>query len=286
MNARPLLLTFALALLAFAGFAAAAQAAPRILDHGGVYVGDVYVDGGQIVRGDVTVIGGNATIDGAIDGDLTVVGGDIDERPGSTITGKINNIGGNVTRGIVPFGGASVTSYFLDDWRVISKIAWSAVVLLFFLIFPVRTRMALDRLEKHPGLAAAIGLAGWVAVIPLAVLLICTVLLIPLVFVEGIALVAGIFIGKAALSLLVGRRLYEAFNPRSTPTPLMALIFGLALITAAELVPILGGLVSALVGLVGLGATILAFVREQSFAGPPVAAPAGPPIGGPPMTVG
>ena len=59
------------------------------------------------------------------------------------------------------------------------------VVVLFFLIFPVRTRIALDRLERHPGLCSAVGLLGWVAVLPLALLLLCTIVLIPFIVLEG-----------------------------------------------------------------------------------------------------
>jgi hypothetical protein len=51
---------------------------------------------------------------------------------------------------------------------------------------------------------------------------------------------------------------------------------GLALITAAELVPVVGTLVLIFVGLIGLGATIL------SFAGDTVAGQ----ISGPPMATG
>lgn len=287
MNARiTVLLAFALGLLALTGFAQSARASVQTVDHGGVYFGDVFVERGQIVDGDLTVIGGSATVEGAIRGDLTVVGGDVDERPGSFISGKINDIGGQVVQTLAPWSSAPMATSFIGDARILWKIAWSAVVLLFFLIFPLRTRMALDRLERHPGLCAGIGLVGWVAILPLALLLCVTVILIPLIAVEAIAVVAGVFIGKAALALIVGRRLYEMVSPRSTAAPLLALVLGLALITAAELVPVVGAVVSIFIGIVGLGAAILAFVREESFTGIRPAAPAGPPIGGPPMVIG
>jgi hypothetical protein len=171
------------------------------------------------------------------------------------------------------------------------RIAWGIVVLVLFLIFPVRTRMALDRLEQHPGLATATGLMGWVAVIPVMVLLAVTIVLIPLIPVELAALIAGVFIGKAALALLIGRRFYELLQPRATPTPLIALILGLVLLTAAEMVPVVGILVTLLVGLVGLGAVLLTFINASGagpFGGPfqGNATAARPPIGGPPMPVG
>jgi hypothetical protein len=75
-------------------------------------------------------------------------------------------------------------------------------------------------------------------------------------------------IGTAALSLLVGRRLYELLNPSQTPSPLAALLIGLALLTAAELVPIVGALVTILVAVIGLGAAILTLVREESLGEP------------------
>jgi hypothetical protein len=288
MNVRTFFfLAFALGLLSLAGFAQSARASARAIDHGGVYVGDVYVERGQVVNGDITVIGGDATVFGAVRGDLDVVGGNIWQAPGSTVTGQTNVLGGQRSF-VAPYDGdLPAESSFLTDAHVFWKIGWSAVVLLMFLIFPLRTRMALDRLEKHPGLCAAIGVVGWVAVIPVALLLCVTLILIPLIVVEGIAIVAGVFIGKAALSLLVGRRFYEMLSPRSTATPLIALVLGLVLITAAELVPIVGTLVSALVGLVGLGAAILAFVREEAFTGMTTpAAPVSPTIGGPPMVIG
>ncbi len=275
------LLAALFAAVAVLAFAPAAQARVETIEHGGTYIGEgVFVAQGQVVDGDVTVIGGDATIEGTVNGDVTVIGGTLDPRPGSLITGKPYVVGPPVALS-VPWG------YGLGESARISYQLFSAVlVLIFFLIFPVRTRMALDRLERHPGLSAAIGLVGWVAVIPLALVLLVTIVLIPLIALEAAAVLAAVFIGKAALSLLIGRRFYEMLGPASTPAPLIALVLGLALITAAELVPIAGHLVSLLILLFGLGATILAFVREDHFAGGPPLTPSRPPISGPPMTIG
>jgi hypothetical protein len=117
------------------------------------------------------------------------------------------------------------------------------------------------------------------------VLLAVTIVLIPLIFVELVMLTAAVFIGTAALALLIGRRFYELLSPNATPTPLVALILGLTLLTAAQLVPVVGVLVSLLTALVGLGAVLLTFVPET----PPPVGGGVPPrhtIGGPPMPVG
>ena len=66
--------------------------------------------------------------------------------------------------------------------------------------------------------------------------------------------------------------------PHTTPSPLFALILGLVIVSAAETVPYIGWAVTALVWLVGLGASILAFVGSA-----PIAAMRRAGIGGPPM---
>ncbi len=275
----------ATAILALGVCAAPALADVQSVYHGGTYFGTVVVEPDQVVKGDLTVIGGDAVIAGVVDGNVDVVGGNLDERPGATITGQVTTLGGDVTNAIVPWASAAPPEVPHHDYRVFWHVAWDLVAVLFFLVFPLRTRMALDRLERHPGLSAAFGLLGWVAVIPLAVLLLCTILLIPFIAVEAVILIGAVFLGKAALALLVGRRLCEIVSPSTTPSPFVALLVGLVLITAAELVPILGGIVSAFVLLIGLGAAILAFTGDSVIAPAPVAPNSRPPLSGPPMPV-
>lgn len=266
-------------LAALALFAGPALAASSVY-HGGTYVGSVVVEPGQMVKGDLTVIAGDATIAGMVDGNVVVIGGDLYERPGAIITGQVNTVGGDVVSAVVPWSSPPDRRPAFADYRMLWHIASDLVVVLFFLIFPMRTRIALDRLERHPGLCAAVGLFGWVAVLPLALLLLCTIVLIPFIVLEGVAIVGAIFLGKAALGLLVGRRLCELVKPSSTPAPLVALIAGLVLVTAAELVPVIGILVTVFVFLIGMGAAILAFTGEPLVG--PSAAPR-PPLSGPPM---
>ncbi len=112
----------------------------------------------------------------------------------------------------------------------------------------------------------------------------CSIIGIPLIAVEIAALFAGLWIGQGAIALLVGRRLYELMLPRATPTPLGALILGLVVVSAAEIVPVVGWFVTILVWLVGLGAAILAFIRGAGGTGYfNVGARQGAPAGGPPM---
>jgi hypothetical protein len=132
--------------------------------------------------------------------------------------------------------------------------------------------------ERHPGLSALVGVLAAIAVIPVAVILFCTLVGIPLIALEIAALFAGIWLGTGAVALLVGRRLAELVLPAITPSPLWALVLGLVVVSAAETVPYVGWAVTALVWSMGLGAAILAFLRAAS-----VDAMRRATIGGPPM---
>jgi hypothetical protein len=162
--------------------------------------------------------------------------------------------------------------------RLTLMLAANLVIFLMFLLFPLRVRLALARVETHPGLSAVVGTLAFVAVVPLAILLLLSIVGIPLIVLEIAAVFAGVWIGQGAIALLVGRRLAELARPRSTPSPLVALLLGLAVVSAAEIVPLVGWAVTALISLIGLGAAILTLVREPGI-------PAGirAPIGGPPM---
>jgi hypothetical protein len=262
-----------------------ASADPKRVDHGGTYIGSVVVEPGQEVDGDLNVMLGDATIEGTVDGDVNVVGGNVIYR-GGHITGEPHVIGGDVVQEFVPWvsSGESYGGYMADH-RLWWRVAWDVIALVVFLIFPLRTRMALDRLEQHPAIATLAGLCGWVAVIPVSLLLLFSLILIPLIPAEFVLLAVASFIGQAALALLVGRRFYELIAPKATPTPLIALVIGLALLTAAELVPVLGIMVTLLIMLVGLGAVLLTFVPDWHVPGAPGTPPRSA-IGGPPMPVG
>lgn len=269
-------------LFAVAGLGFAQPAFARGEDGGETVVShDAYVAPGEVIHGDLNVVFGDATVAGTVTGDCNAVFGRCRLSGDGVVRGKINSVTNDSVRTFVPWAvgtSAGMDALAEQDHRVFGKVAASAVVVLMFLLFPLRMRVALDRVEKHPALSAATGAAATVAIIPIAILLVITLIGIPLVVLELAALFAGIWIGTGAIALLVGRRLSELVMPRSTPSPLLALILGLIVVSAAEIVPFVGWAVTALVWLVGLGATILSFLRSTRLDTIQRA-----PIGGPPM---
>ena len=242
---------------------------------------NVTVESGEVVDGDLNVVFGDATIAGHVKGDVNVFGGSCTIVDGGQIDGQQNCVWNSAARALAPFvaTSAGIGAFAEQDRKLFLKLASSAIVLLVFLLFPLRMRLALDRVERHPGLSALVGGAAAIAFFPVMILLIVTLVGIPLVFLEIAAVFAGVWLGTGAVALLVGRRLCELVMPKTTPSPLLALVLGLVVVSAAEIVPVFGWAVTAIVWMVGLGAAILAFIRSTGTGYAFERAP----IGGPPM---
>jgi hypothetical protein len=279
------LLLVAFALAAFAGLRPAAALAHEG-DHGKtVLFHDAYIRPDEVVDGDLNVIFGDARIAGTVRGDVNTLFGRCEKLEGAEIDGEEHCVTSDGARTLAPWlVGASTFGAFADqDKRMLVKLGANAVVLLVFLLFPVRMRLALDRVERHPGLAALAGACALVAVVPVAIILLITLVGIPLIALEIAGLFAGIWLGTGAIALLVGRRLAELVWPMHTPSPLWALVIGLAVVSAAETVPIVGWVVTALVWLMGLGAAILSFLRASVLPAWGRSAIGGPPMHSRPM---
>jgi len=261
---RPLGLVLVMFLVLGAIFATTARhASARTYNEGqSVLFHDLTIGDGDEVQGDLDIVFGSVTCeDGAqIDGNVNAVFGSFVKRDGCQVQGHVNQVFGGES--LEPFGTALAPwgndDLYRQNHHVLRKLGWDVVVLLAFLLFPMRVRVALDRVERHPGLSFAAGSVAVVAVIPIGVLLLLSVIGIPLIPLEIAAIFAALWIGNAAVGLLIGRRLYELLRPHTTPSPLGALVLGLIVVTAAETLPVLGWAVSALVALVGLGAALLA----------------------------
>ena len=274
-------LAAALAVLFLLFVTAYASADARTFHHTATFLfRDVTIGPYDVVDGDLNVIFGNATVQGTVHGDVNVIGGSCDYSGGS-VDGQVNCVQTASLNAVAPWIGSYVGGLPLAEQtnRLFLMLAANLVVFLIFLLFPLRVRLALARVETHPGLSAIVGTLAFVAVVPLAILLLLSIVGIPLIVLEIAAVFIGVWIGQGAIALLVGRRLAELVRPNTTPSPLAALILGLVVVSAAEIVPLVGWAVTALISLVGLGAAILALIREPGLPTVPVRAP----ITGPPM---
>ncbi len=271
--------------------ASVSLASARTYHHGmNVWFSDETIGEGDDVPGDVDIYFGNLTCeDGAhIEGNVRKFFGSFDQSDDCTVDGRV--IDAFDTSSFVPAApwvGHAGDDFSAQNRAFFKKLGWDVVVVFAFLLFPLRVRIALDRVERHPGLSATAGVIGVAAALPLAILLLITVIGIPVIVLEFAALLACLWVGWAAVALVIGRRVVELARPHTTPSPLAALAVGLVVVTAAQTLPVVGWAVTALMTMIALGAALLAFVRENAFqsftgrGGPGAGVTPGPPMNRP-----
>jgi uncharacterized RDD family membrane protein YckC len=253
--------------------------------------------------GDVVVILGTARLSStsSIDGDFVAIGGPAIAASGATVGGDLVVIGSGLEAPVdfkprgesVVLGSAWLTgrlNAFLP-WitrgllwgrPIVPGLGWVwALVAIFFLVYltinlvferPVRA--CADTLAARPLTAFAVGLLVLLLSGPVFALLMVSVIGIVVVPFVTCALVVAGMVGKVGAARWIGigvlRR--EPGTEETRQQLLMAFIIGSAIITAAYMVPVLGFVAWALLGVFGLGAATLAFMtayRRENPAPPP-----------------
>jgi hypothetical protein len=251
-----------------------------------VFGGNVEMQTGGRVRGDVVCLGGRADVDGRIDGSLIVLGGTVDLRSNALVSGDLFTLGSSVSRA----EGATVRGERIEglewDWRewpgtpdrwwtgqpwrggivvdwagslvrlAIRTLALMALGVVLVLVLPKQTVEVGQTATRLPVPSAGVGLLTLLVLLVLIPLLVIICIGIPAVVVLAIAFVAAQLLGRTAIGLWVGERLLDALNVRDTQ-PVLAVAVGVALIELVTAVPCIGWVLGALVSLAGLGAVIL-----------------------------
>jgi len=263
--------------------------------------GDAILEEDSLLRGDMAVLGGRATVAGEIDGDVVVFGGKLELKETARIEGQLVNFGAQVKReqGAVIRGGEVIgplrfnfrglwaphywspsgpREWLGDSVRMMLAIVWGvakalgrAVVLtilglLIVLFWPEHTQRVGSTIVSRPLPSLGVGILTLAVAFCVGLVLIiaaCSGLLIWLV-----AAMAWIF-GWTAAGLMVGQRVLVAFN--AEPTPPLAAIVGVALISLVWAFPCLGTLFALIVGSAGLGAVVLTRAGTQPYPPLPLA---------------
>lgn len=253
--------------------------------------GDAQAIGGSVtvaghVQGDAQAIGGNVIVSGEVDGDVTALGGNITIQPGGHVQGKLHAVGGHVI--IQPGGLADQTapvstvslfpSHPAPSWFHplapetssfwLSLLFWVSATFGLTAFVPEavgHVRYTIARRFLMSGVSGAlIGLLGVV----LAVALFLTCLGIPLTLAIGVLLWLAWVIGTVAFGSWLGASLLRGLRRRREPSLLGSSLLGVLILSLLKTLPVAGGVVSVIVGCVGLGAALLTLIsaRRVSYA--------------------
>jgi cytoskeletal protein CcmA (bactofilin family) len=238
--------------------------------------GDLVVIGGTIesdgeTSGSMVVVGGQITLgeSAQVAGDVVTIGGQLDQAEGAEIQGEVvNNVAPNITlpSGRIPprepetpgvptppeVVPPNINVHFNPFAEFFGIIFWAVgagafSMLLALFLQPQITRTG-TAIVSQPLMTAAIGL---VSVLVAAIFF--------LTLLPPILVIFAWFFGVVALGQEVGERFTKAINQEWSPV--MTIGFGTFLLVLAGgvigLIPCLGGLVLFLVGLIGVGASII-----------------------------
>jgi hypothetical protein len=259
------------------------------IEEGAVINGDIAVFGGNLtvtseINGDIVLFGGQAYLESEalVDGDIATFGGQVTQAPDAKVTGEItNNTPPDIDTPEVPGvpnpdvpTPPDVEVNVNPFWNIAGKfgqaVVIAAIAMLLALFLQPQLNRTANTIVSQPVMAGGYGLL-LLTVIPIAlVILSITIVLIlvtiPLAFLYVILVLLAWLFGVIALGQEVGERFAKAINQVWAPvlstgfgTFLLLLIIGLM-----ELIPCVGWIPSALVALVGIGATAMTWFGSRN----------------------
>jgi hypothetical protein len=251
---------------------------PGAVVHDAVAVGgSVKAGSGSTIEGDAVAVGGSVELDpGAkVVGDATAVGGTVEQEAGSEVGGDhvsvgLPGLGALLTLATGVIGIGVISPIWLVGSVLAKLVVFMALGLLLLALWPRRLERLSDELFRIPGRSILLGALSLMAVPVLTILLVCTIIGIPLVPVEILALALMSAMGFSALALAVGRRL-----PFAKGQSVIQLGVGWLLLVLVFAIPILGTLMLFACWIWVFGAVAATrFGRELPL--PPVVPPAAP----------
>lgn len=238
--------------------------------------GDVSVRAGETVK-DAVAVTGDIEVYGHVTGDAVAVMGDINVHEGGRIDGDAVVVCGNLhTTSSDQIGGATTHvggPQFRLPWQMWPKFQFPGQVFPFFFsillsilsgllyilavaLFPRRMETIARVSMDNMGYSALYGVIAWLLILPVAIVLLLTCIGIPLILVEILLAMVGIFLGKAGIALAIGWKLGEAVN-KPIASPVVAVLIGALVLVLLHLIPCLGYLVALALTLIGFGAVII-----------------------------
>lgn len=268
---------------------ASAVGSNLVVPAGAWVCGDALAVGGDLdvrgrVQGSAQAIGGNVIISGEVDGAVTAVGGDIRLEPGAITRGRLDAMGGHVI--VEPGASAQAQAQSVEQYwpgghngpTPFHLLAPEASSFWLGLLFWVSAAFGLSaflpevvghvrytiarRFIVSGAMGAVVGLIG----AALGAVLFVTCIGIPVTVAIAIAMWIAWVVGTVAFASWLGASLLRGV--RLDSSLLASTLLGVVILSLLKAAPVVGPVVSLIVGVVGLGAALLTLIsaRRVSYA--------------------
>ncbi|MFB3925788.1 MAG: hypothetical protein ACE14T_07005 [Syntrophales bacterium] len=244
--------------------------------------GDITVDGP--VQRDVTAIGGSVylTNKAIVGRNVLSIGGTIEKSEGAMVQGSMKELSIPGTRALMEtLGGGWAGSFPLFGlWSILSFLGFVALALLITAFFPGITASVSLKVETAPVQSALSGLAGILLIVPVGILLVISLIGIVLIPVEAVLVSIGFLLGYVGSARLIGRKFASSLKKRQISTAWETL-WGVVVLGLIGFIPALGWIMNALAVLIGFGGVLsltMAYFFPRRWGTPQPGAPSANPI--------
>lgn len=230
--------------------------------------GNLTIEKDAIVMGDALVVFGDLKINGRVNGNIGTVFGDAEVSSSASVIGDSGVIYGkmNAAKGAILGESAVVeapANFNSGDFLplitttvIAAAVAMYLVSCLIYLLFPKRIKNIAESIRSNLGRKFLIGFLINIALIPLIIVLVITVVgvfVIPLIIIAYILL--NMF-ANVALALTVGKKISGENKEENTGNSYIYLLSGVLVVFVISIIPILGWFIYAAGGCIALGAAI------------------------------
>ncbi len=259
----------------------------------GVIGSTAFIDKGSVVTKDVFVIGGTLSVAGSISGNIIAIGGAVKLDDSAVIYGDITTIGATVNRSplavvkgkiieqtptILDFNFNNPSGTPIPPINPVSPIermltialqafVMAAIAVIAALLLPEPIKRVANAFSEQPAIAGGVGLLVVIGFPIVLLILIITILLIPVALLAVFALVVILVYGWIALGYELGKKIGELFH--TTWVAAVTAGIGTLVLTlvasVANLIPCVGWILSALIGLFGIGSVIMARFGSSKY---------------------
>ncbi len=228
------------------------------------------------IKSDVVGLGGLITLSDSatVEGDCLLLGAHMDQANGAQVEGDVTDITkapfsvtlpGEVK---IPRSNINIFPDVNFVWIVLKIFLWAALATLVALFAPRATGRVAQASIQQPLVAAGLGLLTVVLAIPVALVLIITIILSPLGLFTLLLLGLCWAFGMISIGMEIGKR-FATLVKREWADPVSAALgtFFLMLVLNGtnEVIPCIGWMFPAVVGVIGLGAVLMTRFGTQTY---------------------
>lgn len=254
-----------------------------VVDSSEVICSDVTSFGGTVVvrgkvNGDIVAFGGKVLIAGIVNGDIYLYNGNVTLQNGAQVNGNIHLCNGQWVKADVSqlhgniYGcSQSIAQFATSDSGGIVRfwliVTWIGAGLLLTSLLPEHVMLVRTTAISKKRRSFVLGLLSMLLAPIILAVLIALIIAVPLAILVGVGLIAAWVLGTVAIGWQLGEYIVRRVAPHYN-TRLIQVIVGLTVLALIESLPVVGWLVSLLVGVVGLGAVFLSRFGTRLYSQP------------------